>query len=180
MKIRDLSDIDTDLIEQIADFLFQCFRKYSPEWFPDLTASKEEIEESFLTGRRSRVLLDDGGRALGWIGAITDENLWEIHPIAVAPIAQRKGYGRILVDDVCELARSEGAVAIWASANDETNATSFSQMDLYKEASSALTSFAAEADHPVQFWVKMGFSLVGVLPDEEGLGKPGIHFSKRL
>lgn len=52
--------------------------------------------------------------------------------------------------------------------------------DLYQDAAKAMSNFEVSARHPINFWLKMGFSLVGVMPDEEGLGKPGITFAKRV
>ena len=179
-QIEDLTSNDPERIEQVATFLPACFQQYSPNWLRDRAACLEEIEESFAADRRSRVLLDDQRTAVGWIGAITDEHLWEIHPIAVSPDAQRLGHGRRLVDDICQLAKDHGAVAIWAGTSDETSSTSFSKMDLYTDAAKAMGPFDAPSDHPLWFWSKMGFAIVGVQPDEEGLGKPGIHFAKRL
>ena len=180
LSIVDLRDSDVDRINQIAQFLYKCFRKYAPEWLPDLESCKDEVEESFEPGRRSRVLIDSDGKALGWISTIIDDNVWEIHPIAVSPEEQRKGYGAMLVSDVAALAKADGAVAIWAGTSDETGATSFSDVDLYKNPAGSFEGFRAPPDHAINFWVKTGFSIVGVMPDEEGLGKPGIHFAKRI
>jgi len=179
-EIVNLGKNDENYIHQIAQFLYRCFQKNAPEWLPDLESCKQEVHKSFQSNRRSRVLIDSDGVALGWVGAITDENLWEIHPIAVAPSQQGNGYGLALVTDIVELARIGGAVAIWAGTSDETGATSFSAIDLIKNPASALENFRAPRDHPVSFWSKTGFSLVGVMPDEEGLGNPGIHFAMRL
>jgi len=179
-EITDLDKGNKERIDQIAQFLFQCFRKNAPEWLPDSESCKQEINKSFQPNRRSRVLMDDDGIACGWVGAITGKFLWEIHPIAVAPSKQGNGYGLLLVSDIVKLARKSGAVAIWAGTSDETNATSFSAIDLYKNPSSAFENISAPRNHPVSFWSKTGFSLVGVMPDEEGLGKPGIHFAMRL
>ena len=180
VSIVDLRDSDGDRIDQIAEFLYKCFRKYAPEWLSDLESCKEEVQESFEPGRRSRVLIDGDGQALAWVSTIIDDNVWEIHPIAVSPKEQRKGYGAMLINDVAQLARAGGAVAMWAGTSDETGSTSFSDIDLYKNPASALDNFDAPPDHAINFWVKAGFSIVGVMPDEEGLGKPGIHFAKRL
>jgi aminoglycoside 6'-N-acetyltransferase I len=148
------------------------------------------------------VLIDEDGNSLGWIGVIIFEKVWEIHPIAVAPEHQHKGYGRMLVDDILALARADGAVAVWAGTGDETGSTSFSG-GLYggpwpifesedslrraitrdtdwKWTSSAVTErFEAPHDHPVNFWSSIGFMLVGIVPDK-GVDKVGIHFAQRL
>lgn len=179
-EIINLEKEDKSRIDQIAKFLYQCFQKNAPEWLPSLKSCRREVNKSFQEDRRSRVLIDGDGNAVGWVGAITDEHLWEIHPIAIAPGQQGKGYGLLLVSDIVELARNSGAVAIWAGTADETGVTSFSAIDLYENPASAFESFSAPRDHPVSFWSKTGLSLVGVMPDEEGLGKPGIHFAMRL
>ena len=179
-QITDLTERDAGLVDQIATFLVECFRAYAREWCPDIASGRMKIRESFSADRRSRVLANDDGIALGWAGAIVGENVWEIHPIAVSPAFQRRGYGSLLVNDIIELARTNNAVAVWAGTGDTTDSTNFSKIDLYRSAANALQDVTAPQDHPVHFWSRMGFSLVGVMPDEEGLGKPGIHFAKRI
>jgi aminoglycoside 6'-N-acetyltransferase I len=179
-RIVTLNETDLEHIETIASFLFDCFRKYSPEWVPNHDACLQEVRDSFEPGKRSRVCLDENDCAVGWIGAIEDEDVWEIHPIAVAPNSQRNGLGYRLVEDICTMARESGAVAVCAGTSDEVNATSFSQVDLYNGVSDALKDFTVPPDHAINFWLRAGFSIVGVEPDGEGLGKPSIHFSKRI
>lgn len=180
MDIFDLKKTDTVLIRQISEFLFECFKKYSPEYLPDIAACKSEISESF--NEVSRVMVNNHGEAIGWIGAIKGKYVWEIHPIAVSPPEQSKGLGQRLVKDIIRLAKEQGAVAVWAGTSDETGVTSFSGIDPYNSLFNNMTLDKIEAptDHAVTFWFKAGFSLVGLLPDEEGLGKPGIHFAKRI
>ncbi|MFT7245504.1 MAG: aminoglycoside 6'-N-acetyltransferase I [Candidatus Azotimanducaceae bacterium] len=88
--------------------------------------------------------------------------------------------GKLLVADIENLARESGAVSVWAGTSDETDSTSFSRLDLYKEFAKAFENIEPPDDHPVNFWLHGGYSIVGVMPDEEGLGKPGIHFAKRV
>ena len=179
-RIIDLQKEDRERIDQIARFLTVCFKKYSPGWLPTFDAALEEVEDSLAPGRRSRVLIDENGNALGWGGAIVQQHVWEIHPLAVAPDAQHRGLGKMLVNDLCDLARAHGALAVWAGTGDETGSTSFSHVDLYRDAAHALASFQVPPDHAVQFWLKVGFSVVGLLPDAEGPGRPSIHLAKRI
>lgn len=86
----------------------------------------------------------------------------------------------MLVDDIANLARLGGAVAVWAGTSDETGSTSFSHADLYRSPTAEMVDFRVPRDHPVNFWLAIGFTLVGVLPDEEGLAKPGLHFARRI
>jgi len=180
IHIKDLHETNADLIDQLAHILMDCFFDFSPDWLPTLEDAVEEIHESFEPGRRSRILVNDRDDVLGWIGAFEDDNCWEIHPIVMARDAQRKGYGEMLIDDITRLAIEGGAVALWAGTSDETRATSLSEVDLYEDPFTAMKDMTAHKDHPVHFWKKIGFTLIGVMPDEEGLGKPGIHFAKRI
>ena len=180
VKIQNLDRAQKDLIEQVANFLPLCFAKYSPTWLPDADACYGQISASFEGDRRSRVAINSDGKAIGWIGAITDNDCWELHPIAVAPGAQRRGVGQALVRHIESLAIEAGAVSIWAGTGDETGATSLSKVDLYADPANAIANLETPPDHPVNFWNKMGYTVVGVLPDEEGLGRPGIHLARRL
>ena len=179
-QIVDLEESEKDRIDRIANFLFDCFTKYAPAWLPDEKACQKQIQDSFESNRRSRVAISEDGHSVGWIGAITDKAVWEIHPIAVSPSHRRLGLGRRLVADIERLARAEGAVSVWAGTSDETNSTSFSSIDLYSEPGRSFENVQAPPDHPINFWLGVGYSIVGVMPDEEGLGKPGIHFARRI
>jgi len=175
-----LSPKDTGLIKQIVVLLEQCFTPFSPDWLPTDKKRLEEIQKSFEIGRRSRVLVNSSNEVLGWIGAIEDENLWEIHPIAVNIQYRRQGFAMLLINDLMALAKASGAVAIWAGTSDETLATNLSRADLYSDPFGAIRSLTVVENHPLNFWRRSGFTMVGVMPDQEGLDKPGIHFSKRL
>jgi len=179
-EIIDLKESDLEHVSEISYFLFDCFKKYSPEWLPNLEMCHDEIVESFAPDRKSRVMVDSEGVPIGWIGAIIDRDVWEIHPIAVSKDHQQNGLGKQLVLDIENLARQSGASAVWAGTSDETNSTSFSRIDLYKEPELSFRNIEAPDDHPVRFWLGAGYSIVGVMPDDEGLGKPGIHFAKRV
>lgn len=179
-RIVDLEENDADRIDQLAHVLLESFARFSPDWLPTLEDAIEEVTESFEPGRLSRVLVNEADDVLGWIGAFEDEHAWEIHPIVVAPDQRRHGFGAMLVADILALARDAGASVVWAGTSDETGATSLSSADLYSDPLGAMAGLTAAPDHPVHFWRAQGFTLVGVLPDNEGRGKPGIQFAKAV
>ena len=51
---------------------------------------------------------------------------------------------------------------------------------LYQDTAAALASIRSTSGHPYEFWLRIGFSVVGVMPDAEGPGKPSIQLAKRI
>lgn len=43
-----------------------------------------------------------------------------------------------------------------------------------------LARLEARRPHPVDFWRRIGYQVVGVVPDAEGLGMPSISLARRL
>ncbi len=119
---------------------------------------------------------------VAWIGVIPHNSgrVWEIHPIAVRTEDQGKGYGRRLVLDIEQLADVNGVLTLFAGTSDETAATSLFGANLYDDPLSAMANIRAEGMHAYKFWLSVGFRIVGVLPDAEGVGRPGIHLAKSV
>lgn len=72
MIITDLSPEDQERIHQTARLLVEGFKTHWPKAWPDLKSALEEVQESFESGRISRVALGDNSVVLGWIGAIPE------------------------------------------------------------------------------------------------------------
>ncbi|HEX2490662.1 MAG TPA: GNAT family N-acetyltransferase, partial [Blastocatellia bacterium] len=132
--------------------------------------------------RISRVAVDGDGAILGWIGAIEMHGglVWELHPLAVRPRAQGRGVGRALVEDLEEQVVALGGQTLWVGTNDEDNLTSLGGIDLYPNPLDHLSRIENLRGHPYEFYQKLGFVIVGVMPDSEGFGKPDIFLAKRL
>jgi aminoglycoside 6'-N-acetyltransferase I len=160
---------------------YEAAQSISKIWLPTIEAAIEEVEESFRSDGISRVLLE-GDRVVAWIGADQQFNgrVVEIHPLIVAKKYQGKGLGRQMVNHVETWAKAQGALTLWAGTSDEMNATSLSGVDVYGNVGGAIANFRLLSDHPCGFWLKLGFQIVGVLPDAEGVGKPNIILAKSL
>ena len=68
-SIVDLTSDRTDLIELAAVLLRDAFRRRTQDW-QDLDSTREEVLASLAPEKISRVLLDDSGTVLGWVGGI--------------------------------------------------------------------------------------------------------------
>jgi aminoglycoside 6'-N-acetyltransferase I len=183
MRIVDLGADDERIMHDVALLLVDAFREHAPESWPDLAAGLAEVRESLVPERISRVALsDDGAAVLGWIGGLPeyDGRVWELHPLVVAAAYQRQGIGRALVADLEARARERGGLTLWAGADDEDNRTSLGGADLYRDLPGQIANIRNLGGHPYEFYQRLGFTVVGVMPDANGFGRPDIFLAKRL
>jgi aminoglycoside 6'-N-acetyltransferase I len=97
----------------------------------------------------------------------------------VRPDLQRRGIGRALVADLEARLRGRGALTLWLGTDDEDGMTTLSHVDLYPNVLEHLANIKNLRGHPYEFYGKVGFSIVGVMPDANGPGKPDIYMAKR-
>jgi aminoglycoside 6'-N-acetyltransferase I len=141
-----------------------------------------EVEESFGPDRLSLLALDDVGEVIGWIAGAKQYrgHVWELHPLVVHPERRRQGIGRLLVERLEAEVRALGAQTIWLGTDDESFATTLSGKDLYPDPLVEAFKIRNLRGHPFEFYRKLGFAIVGVLPDANGPGKPDIFMAKRV
>ena len=53
-------------------------------------------------------------------------------------------------------------------------------MDIYPDVLGSLQRIRNVRDHPFPFYQKLGFVVVGAIPDANGFGKPDILMAKRV
>lgn len=182
MDIIDLNPEDDELIHQAAEILILAFKDHWPNAWPDIESALQELNEALLAERICRVVIAEGGRALGWIGGIPGYagHAWELHPLAVHPRHQGQGIGHALVSDLEELVRQRGGTTIYLGTDDEDGMTSLSNIDLYPDIFEHIAQIENLNRHPYSFYQKVGFTIVGVIPDANGPGKPDIIMAKRV
>lgn len=178
VAITDLTESNSAAQEEIALLLMDAF----PQAWPTRDEAMKEIRESFEADRMSRIAIGARGEALGWIGAISqyDGHTWEIHPLVVHPDYRTQGIGRALVADIERLAADRGAITLYLGTDDETDATSLSGVDLYDDLWGHIARMRNLREHPYSFYERIGFTVVGVIPDANGPGKPDIFMAKRV
>ena len=94
---------------------------------------------------------------------------------------RRQGVGRALVHDLERLVESRGALTLWLGSDDEHDETSAGGVDLYADVPGAIRDLKKlRGEHPAEFYLRLGFRVIGVLPDANGRGKPDIFFAKRV
>src|SRR5687767_6840050 len=182
MHIIDLVPDDEDSILQVASLLVEAFREHWPEAWPDIESAFVTVRESFGEERISRIAVDESGQVLGWIGGISeyDGHVWELHPLAVSRRHQQRGIGSALVADLEERVRERGGITVRLGTDDVDNQTSLSGVDLYPNVWEHISRIRNLRRHPYEFYQKLGYVIVGVMPDANGFGKPDIIMAKRV
>lgn len=178
--IQDMPQNET-IIAQAAQVLTLAMRINWPDAWPTQPEALEEVHEMMAEDRVCRVALA-GETVLGWIGGIPeyDGNVWELHPLVVHPDYQNMGVGSALVKDLEAQVAARGALTLMLGTDDVNGATSLSAQDLYDDLLGALAQIQTHKQHPYDFYIKMGFKVIGVMPDANGRGKPDIYLGKRI
>lgn len=152
---------------------------HMPEAFDGKFA--EEVA-SFLTDedRAAYAALEDGA-VLGWIGRIeTYSHAWELHPLVVDPPRQREGIGARLVQDLEARVKAAGIATLYLGSDDDYGGTNLFGADLFPDVAGKIATIAETGGHPFAFYRKLGYEVVGLIPDANGPGKPDIMMAKRL
>lgn len=181
MKIRELEKEDITIKEQAAELLFRGFADMSPASWPTMRDAMDEVEDSFGPGRISIVAIE-GHTVLGWAAAIRQYggNTWELHPVVVHKEHRKAGVGTALIIDIESRIVEHGGLTLWVGTDDESGQTNLYGQNLYPDPLAKLAAIQNLKDHPYIFYERLGFSLCGVIPDANGLGKPDIFLAKRV
>jgi aminoglycoside 6'-N-acetyltransferase I len=176
--IEVFSRDDADAIEQAAALLVAGF---PDSWQPNLEEAREEVTEA-LEPDRICLVARLGEQILGWIGGICQySHAWELHPLVVREDARGRGVGRALVAALEERVRERGALTLYLGTDDDgpTPGTTAGGVDLFPNVLSHAANLAS-TDHATGFYRRLGFEVVGLIPDANGPGKPDVLMAKRV
>lgn len=179
MEIVDMTTLDANQLEQAAGLLCDSL----PQGWPTVGDARKELRER-LVPENTLLAAVEGGAVLGLCGMLApsyDGRVFELHPLAVRQDMRGRGIGRALVAAIEDAAREQGGLTLWLGADDEREGgeTSLAGVDLYDDLPGRLAAFAP-GRHQTAFYLKLGFSVIGVMPDASGPGKPDIYMAKRL
>ena len=178
--IEDLTGADEIRVEAAARLLHTAFAPLGA--WTTMAEAQQEVMESFSDDRISRIAVGDDDAVLGWIGAIREYDglVWQLHPIVVDEAQRRHGVGRALVLDLETILTARGGLTLWAGSDDLAGETSLGGIDLHSALPAAFSEVRSWGRHPLPFYRRLGFHVIGVMPDANGLGRPDIFLGKRL
>jgi aminoglycoside 6'-N-acetyltransferase I len=178
--IEDLDSSDVGRITTAAQLLHAAFAPLGA--WTTLEDAEREVLECVAPERVCKAAINSDGEVLGWVGAMSqyDGLVWELHPLVVDDHHRRHGIGSALVRELETVLVARGALTLWAGSDDLVNETSLGGVDLYDGLPDKLSALRSWGSHPLAFYLKTGFKVIGVMPDANGLGRPDIFLGKRL
>jgi aminoglycoside 6'-N-acetyltransferase I len=181
MQFVNVSMDDHEIVQQMAQVLTTGFEAVAPNAWPTVEDAREAVASVIGEGF-ARAALDESGVVLGWIGGLPqyDGNVWELHPLVVAATARKQGTGRALVLDFEDQVRIRGGLTVLLGTDDEANFTTLSSVDLYDDLPAKLAGAKGSPPHALEFYRKLGYTIIGVVPDANGRGKPDIIMGKHV
>ena len=175
MRIAELKRESESHVAQAAALLAQAF----PHSYAD--CAREEVEACLEEGKIALVALD-GDAVIGFVGAMPQYGLtgWELHPLVVEEARRARGVGRALCAGLERRLRQKGCLTVYLGTDDEFGKTSLADADLFEDTFGKIEHIRNGRGHPYGFYQKIGYKIVGVIPDANGLGKPDIIMAKSL
>ncbi|MFL4971834.1 MAG: GNAT family N-acetyltransferase [Xanthobacteraceae bacterium] len=172
--------------EQAAAILVSALAHVPSAWH-DMPSAREEVASFITDPDRMAIAALDGMDVVGWIGRIChSRTAWELHPLAIHPSHQGRGFGTGLVTLLEDEARRAGVCTIWLGTDDDFGGTNLFDIDLYPDVLEHLRRLAPagrrplSGRHPYTFYRRLGYTVVGVLPDVDGFGRHDILMAKRI
>jgi aminoglycoside 6'-N-acetyltransferase I len=178
MEIINMKSLDEIQLKQAAQMLTDEL----PLGWSTLDEAMYEIKERW-NSKDDAVFIAavNNNDVIGWCGILPqyDGHVFELHPLVVRRDWQRKGIGTLLVNEITNIARNKGGLTIWVGADDERpgGETSFANVDLYDNLPKLIREYNP-GTHQTALYIKLGFKIIGVMPDANGIGKPDIYLAK--
>lgn len=178
MEIRSMTQLTAAQLTQAAQILTDSL----PMGWATLNDAMAEVKERLIPENVLLAAIEEE-QVLGWGGILPgyDGNVYELHPLAVSASCRMKGIGRSLMQALEAAARERGALTLWLGADDdqEIGETSLADADLFDNLPEKIRTFDA-GTHQSAFYLKLGYQIIGVMPNASGRGRPDIYMAKAL
>ncbi|AOR25019.1 GNAT family N-acetyltransferase [Clostridium taeniosporum] len=177
MKIIPLLSKNKNYIKQCAMLLKTNFKD-----FYNIEIAKKAVFNSIDERKISIIAVDENNNVLGWICGVEEYNahVWEIQPLVIRKENQGNGIGKLLIGELEKLVALRGGITIILGTQDEGNSTSLSGKDIYTDIFKQIENIKNLNHNTYEFCLKLGYKIVGVIPDSNGFGKPDILMAKRV
>lgn len=144
--------------------------------------SEAEVQRFLDDPNRFAIAATRDHEVLGWIGGIVGaySHACELHPLVVDLAHQRTGIGTKLVKALEARAREGGAITLYLGTDDDFGGTNLFGLDLFPNVLAKAAQFKVTGNHPAPFYRRLGFEIVGILPDANGFGRPDIYMAERI
>lgn len=173
-KEKDINKANGMWVRELAELLAEAF----PHCYGDCTL--QDMEE-YLEDERIALAAVEDGHLVGFVGAMPQyDYAWELHPLAIRKAYQHRGIGTMLVHALEKECAGRGVLTIYLGADDESEATSLGGTDLFEDTYGKIQNIKNLKKHPFEFYQKLGYRIVGVIPDANGEGKPDIFMARRI
>ncbi len=142
-------------------------------WHVDRESALLWLESPYLAAEwYARVAIDEKGTIAGWMAATREHpHGWRAMPLVVRRDLRRRGVGRALIADLSAFVAADGPGTVYAALPGEVR-TSITGRPLFPSVLGRVLDVSSPDDHPLAFYRRVGFEVVGVLPDVVG---PGTH-----
>ncbi|HYD44194.1 MAG TPA: GNAT family N-acetyltransferase [Phenylobacterium sp.] len=180
VRIVGFEALDAGQLSQAAAILERAFA-HMPDAWPTPEERAEEVQSFLQDDEREALAALAGERVVGWIGWIeSHSHSWELHPLAVDPDWQGRGIGRRLTAELEARARAAGMLSVWLGTDDDFGGTNLFGVDVFPDVLAHAAQAETTEGHPLGFYRKLGYEVVGLFPDANGFGKPDILMAKRI
>lgn len=143
--------------------------------------AEAEVQTFLEDSERSALAALDGEVLLGWIGVIESySHAWELHPLVVDPAHQRRGVGAGLTAALEAQVKAQGVLTLYLGTDDDYGGTNLFGRELFPDVAGKIATLQSVNDHASAFYRRLGYEVVGLLPDANGPGRPDIMMAKRL
>lgn len=175
MIVTEFDREDTLLKVELADMLAATW----PQSYGQTATT--EVDHLMAPDRLAIAAIDDD-ELVGFVGAIPQYGVtgWELHPLIVRDSHRKRRIGARLMTFIENEIASRGGLTVYLGTDDEKFETSLSEGDLFQNPLQAIQEIENRNHHPYEFYQKLGYQIVGVIPDANGWHKPDILMAKRV